>query len=230
VHWWSGFPTGWLSIPWRVIRPVKASVGQSTDQQPGGVGGGRPGRSAPPAFSLLTSSACRVVAAGALVPDLGRAGSAAAPERMAVMTSPQCVRVGCGAGLQPGRSAGRVGLGAGLGGPLVVRPVSGKAEVNQGSGGDKMTRIMRDSTTPTDITHHGTDLVAGYSNGNFKWSKAGFARFPGIPHVHIDVNGTNPAGRGFSTANQVWRCARSGYLGYRSESSTSGGISARHLL
>jgi hypothetical protein len=59
-----------------------------------------------------------------------------------------------------------------------------------------MTRIMRDSTTPTDIPIHGTDLVAGYSNGNFKWSKAGFARFPGIPHVHIDVNGTNPAGAG----------------------------------
>jgi hypothetical protein len=59
-----------------------------------------------------------------------------------------------------------------------------------------MTRIMRDSTTPTDIPVHGTDLVAGYSNGNFKWSAEGFARFHTIPHVHIDVNGTNPEGAG----------------------------------
>ena len=62
--------------------------------------------------------------------------------------------------------------------------------------GGKMTRIMRDSTTPTDIPIHGTDLVAGYINGKYEWSAAGFARFPGIPHVHIDVNGSNPEGAG----------------------------------
>ena len=55
-----------------------------------------------------------------------------------------------------------------------------------------MTRIMRDSTTPTDIPIHGTDLVAGYANGSFKWSADGFARFSGIPHIRIDPSGTNP--------------------------------------
>ena len=55
-----------------------------------------------------------------------------------------------------------------------------------------MPRIMRDSTTPTDIPIHGTDLVAGYVNGGFKWSAEGFARFSGIPHIRIDVSGTNP--------------------------------------
>lgn len=59
-----------------------------------------------------------------------------------------------------------------------------------------MTRVMRDSTTPTDIPVHGTDIVAGYANGDFKWSKEGFNRFPGIPHVHIDVFGTDPEGAG----------------------------------
>jgi hypothetical protein len=55
-----------------------------------------------------------------------------------------------------------------------------------------MPRIMRDSTTHTDIPVHGTDLVAGYVNGKFKWSAAGYARFPGIPHIRIDVFGTDP--------------------------------------
>jgi hypothetical protein len=55
-----------------------------------------------------------------------------------------------------------------------------------------MTRIMRDSTTPADIPVPGTELVAGYVNGSFKWSLEGYARFPGIPHVHIDVFGTDP--------------------------------------
>ena len=59
-----------------------------------------------------------------------------------------------------------------------------------------MTRIMRDSTTPTDIPIDGTDLAAGYINGQFKWSPEGFARFPGAKHVHIDVDGTNPEGAG----------------------------------
>lgn len=55
-----------------------------------------------------------------------------------------------------------------------------------------MTRIMRDSTTPTAIPVHGTDLVAGYVNGKYKWHHDGFARFPGIPHVHIDIFGSDP--------------------------------------
>jgi hypothetical protein len=59
-----------------------------------------------------------------------------------------------------------------------------------------MTRVMRDSTTPTDIPVRGTDIVAGYVNGSFKWSKEGYDRFPGIPHVHIDVNGTDPGEAG----------------------------------
>ncbi len=59
-----------------------------------------------------------------------------------------------------------------------------------------MTRIMRDSTTAADIPRHGLDLAAGYANGRFAWSDADWARFPGIPHVHIDVNGSDPQGAG----------------------------------
>jgi hypothetical protein len=61
-----------------------------------------------------------------------------------------------------------------------------------------MTRIMRDSTTPTDIPIHGTDLAAGYINGSSKWKEGpeGFGRFPEAKHVHIDVDGTNPEGAG----------------------------------
>jgi hypothetical protein len=55
-----------------------------------------------------------------------------------------------------------------------------------------MTRLMRDSTNLKDIPIHGTDLVAGYVNGNFIATKEDFARFPGIPHVHIDALGTAP--------------------------------------
>jgi hypothetical protein len=55
-----------------------------------------------------------------------------------------------------------------------------------------MTRIMRDSTTAGDIPVHGTDLVAGYVNGKFKWSADGFARFNGIPQIRIDASGTHP--------------------------------------
>jgi len=55
-----------------------------------------------------------------------------------------------------------------------------------------MTRLMRDSTNLKDIPIHGTDLVAGYVNGNFIATEEDFARFPGIPHVHIDVLGTAP--------------------------------------
>jgi hypothetical protein len=52
-----------------------------------------------------------------------------------------------------------------------------------------MTRLMRDSTDLKDIPVHGTDLVAGYINGAWVASEKDFARFPGIPHVHIDVFG-----------------------------------------
>jgi hypothetical protein len=55
-----------------------------------------------------------------------------------------------------------------------------------------MTRIMRDSTDLKDIPIHGTDIVAGYVNGKFRATKKDFARFPGIPHVRIDVFGTDP--------------------------------------
>jgi hypothetical protein len=68
-----------------------------------------------------------------------------------------------------------------------------------------MTRVMRDSTTPTDIPVQGTDIVAGYANGSFKWSKEGYDRFPGIPHAHIDVNGTDPHGAGILDVEP--RCA-----------------------
>jgi len=59
-----------------------------------------------------------------------------------------------------------------------------------------MTRLMRDSTNLKDIPIPGTDLVAGYVNGNGIATKEDFARFPGIPHVHIDVFGTDPEGAG----------------------------------
>ena len=59
-----------------------------------------------------------------------------------------------------------------------------------------MTRLMRDSTNLRDIPIHGTDLVAGYVNGSGAASKEDFARFRGIPHVHIDVFGTAPAEAG----------------------------------
>lgn len=59
-----------------------------------------------------------------------------------------------------------------------------------------MTRIMRDSTKAADIPHVGTQLVAGYANGAFAWTQADYDRFPGIPHVYIDVLGTDPRGAG----------------------------------
>jgi hypothetical protein len=59
-----------------------------------------------------------------------------------------------------------------------------------------MTRLMRDSTNLRDIPIDGTDLVAGYVNGLFIATKEDFARFPGIPHVHIDVLGTDPEDAG----------------------------------
>lgn len=55
-----------------------------------------------------------------------------------------------------------------------------------------MTRIMRDSTTATDIPVRGTDIVAGYINGTYEWTSENFNRFPGIPHVLIDISGSHP--------------------------------------
>lgn len=55
-----------------------------------------------------------------------------------------------------------------------------------------MTRIMRDSDTPTAIRIHGTDLVAGYVTGPGKWPVKAYARFRGIPVAHIDCRGTMP--------------------------------------
>ena len=58
------------------------------------------------------------------------------------------------------------------------------------------TRVMRDSTTARDIHKHGLDLVAGYGNGTYRWHNTDWALFPGIPHVHIDVGGSDPGGSG----------------------------------
>ena len=56
-----------------------------------------------------------------------------------------------------------------------------------------MTRIMRDSTTPTDIPIRGTDIAAGYVSGKYRWSAEGYARFRRIEQVRIDCRGTKPA-------------------------------------
>lgn len=55
-----------------------------------------------------------------------------------------------------------------------------------------MTRIMRDSDTPSAIPIHGTDIVAGYVSGPGLWPTGAFDRFRGIPHAHIDCRGTMP--------------------------------------
>jgi hypothetical protein len=55
-----------------------------------------------------------------------------------------------------------------------------------------MTRIMRDSDTPSAIPIDGTDLVAGYVSGGATWPPGAFDRFRGIPHAHIDCLGTVP--------------------------------------
>lgn len=56
-----------------------------------------------------------------------------------------------------------------------------------------MTRTMRDSTTPDAIPLPGTDIAAGYSDGDYANLTALAARFPHIPRVAIDVNGSDPA-------------------------------------
>ena len=59
-----------------------------------------------------------------------------------------------------------------------------------------MTRVARDSTTAADIPTTGLHMVMGYGNGLFTWTDADWDRFPGIPHVYIDVNGTDAHGCG----------------------------------
>ena len=54
-----------------------------------------------------------------------------------------------------------------------------------------MTRTGRDSTTPADIPLAGTQLAMGYGNGLYTWTDTDWDRFPGVPHVYIDVNGTD---------------------------------------
>lgn len=57
-----------------------------------------------------------------------------------------------------------------------------------------MTRIMRDSTTITDIPVGGTQVVLAYVNGRFAASPAAVAlRFPGVPVAWVDVTGADPA-------------------------------------
>lgn len=57
-----------------------------------------------------------------------------------------------------------------------------------------MTRIMRDSTTAADIPAAGADIIAGYGNGRYAWSKEDWARFPHAQHARIDVNGSDADG------------------------------------
>jgi hypothetical protein len=48
---------------------------------------------------------------------------------------------------------------------------------------------MRDSTSPADIPADGTQLVAGYGNGQYAWDAAGWDRWQHIPRASIDVTG-----------------------------------------
>jgi hypothetical protein len=56
-----------------------------------------------------------------------------------------------------------------------------------------MTRLMRDSTTLTDVPVAGTQLILVYANGAYFSTPAQVAaRFPGIPVVWCDVTGQDP--------------------------------------
>lgn len=55
-----------------------------------------------------------------------------------------------------------------------------------------MTRVMRDSVTVAAIPVEGTDIAAGYEDGSFTNAAMLLARFPGVPKVLIDVNGSLP--------------------------------------
>lgn len=56
-----------------------------------------------------------------------------------------------------------------------------------------MTFIMRDSTNPNFIPYAGTDIAAGYIDGPFADETQLRRRFPHIPTILIDVNGSQPA-------------------------------------
>jgi hypothetical protein len=57
-----------------------------------------------------------------------------------------------------------------------------------------MTRVMRDSTVPTDIPLEGCDFFAGYVNGNeSKWPATSWSRFPENSTLKGDVLGNSPA-------------------------------------
>jgi hypothetical protein len=53
-----------------------------------------------------------------------------------------------------------------------------------------MTLVMRDSVAAVNIPVNGTDIAAGYLDGDFNTWAALRRRFPGIPKVAIDVNGS----------------------------------------
>lgn len=55
-----------------------------------------------------------------------------------------------------------------------------------------MTLVMRDSVTPADIPISGTQIAAGYGTGPFSNMTALRARFPSIPCISVDTNGTDP--------------------------------------
>jgi len=93
-----------------------------------------------------------------------------------------------------------------------------------------MTRIMRDSNRPTAIPVHGTELVAGYVNGRFKWHSDGFARFRGIPHVHIDIFGSDPEEAGVLDVEPGCAALRGPVMGQATEGTVPGWISTSHLL
>lgn len=54
------------------------------------------------------------------------------------------------------------------------------------------TQIMRDSTEASEIPIEGTEIAAGYLDGSFQTWAALAARFPNIPRVAVDVNGSAP--------------------------------------
>jgi hypothetical protein len=56
-----------------------------------------------------------------------------------------------------------------------------------------MTRVMFDSVTPDAIPLTGARLVAGYATGPFANLTALHARFPRLPVVSIDTDGSDPA-------------------------------------
>jgi hypothetical protein len=55
-----------------------------------------------------------------------------------------------------------------------------------------MTRIMRDSDTPSAIPIRGTDIAAGYLTGPGTWPAQAFVRFRRKERARIDCRGTKP--------------------------------------